>query len=492
MSCFRPVSGVLYRAWAAALLLAWVPSSGSGEEPETLEDLVARVGRTRWTANNAIELLADPRRAWEARLDLLESATSHLFITTFSWQNDDYGERFRFALAEVVRERRRTQKDFRVHCLADATAIGVFNRSFGELRNVGADVRSYNRATWGMAPIFDGRMHDKMIVADGRQAIVGGRNYSDIYYDPQRWWLDFGVLLEGAAVWDLQMIFLKSWELSTDLARAHHFGWTVEAVRRRIRSLWSTGRFPDGRSPIEPYLNDRFFPEYDSPPGETKVAVLYDNSLVWDRAPSIELLIELIRRAQSEVDLMTPFPNFEAELTQELVNAEARGVRVRLFVNDRAAAIRGGPILVAAYPTLIRLVESGVEVWAWKANPRLFSEVADNGCSPTIMPPVALHGKIARIDHELSIVHSSNFNIRSTYYNTEAGVAVLDRDLNRQVEDLFDGLVTLEDFDVSCTNGDRQVLVDRVVHLLGADEIEVMRHELGGRRRFLDGMSVLW
>ncbi len=61
---------------------------------------------TRWTENNRVELLADPRRAWEARLDLLESAESHIFISTYSWHEDDYGTRFRDALADVVRSRR--------------------------------------------------------------------------------------------------------------------------------------------------------------------------------------------------------------------------------------------------------------------------------------------------------------------------------------------------------------------------------------------------
>jgi phosphatidylserine/phosphatidylglycerophosphate/cardiolipin synthase-like enzyme len=485
-------STTLLRAAVVVLPVAGLTSPCGAAEPMSIPDVVERFGRTRWTTNNSVELLADPRRAWEARLDLLESARDHLFISTFSWHNDDFGKRFRFELAEVVREQRQSNGDFEVLCLADATAVGVFNRSFGALEKAGADVRSYHRLSWGLGPLYDGRMHDKMMVADGRQAIVGGRNLADIYFDPQRWWLDFGVLLEGAAVWDLQMIFLKSWAVSTDLARGHHFAWPVEAIERRIRSLWSTGRFPDGTSPLESYVGERYFPDYEQPPGSTHVAVLYDNSLVWDRAPTTVLLIELVRRADSEFDLMTPFPNFETELTDALVEAVRRGVRVRVIVNHRKAAIRGGPILVAAYPTLIRLVEAGAEVWAWKANPKLLADVATTDCAPTIMPPIALHGKIARMDQALTIVHSSNFNIRSTYYNTEAGVAVLDEAFNTQVRDLLDGLLTLSDFDLRCTNGDRQITVDRLVQRVGSDEVEAMRKELGGRQWFLDGMGLLW
>lgn len=464
----------------------------SSQEEESLADLVARLGKTRWTANNRIELLADPRRAWEARLDLLESAESHIFISTFSWHYDNWGKRFREALVEVRRQRSLENPDFAVFCLADAAAIGMFNRSFDELRRAGADVRSYHRSSWGMAPIYDGRMHDKIIIADGRQAIVGGRNYSDIYYDPQHWWLDFGVYVEGAAVWDLQMIFLKAWEISTDLVRAHRFVLPIETIERRIRSLWGTGRFPGGRSPLERYLNDRFFPAYESPPGDVRVAVLYDNSIVWERAPTAVLLIELVNRAKSEIDIMTPFPNFEVELADAIVRARERGVHVRLVVNDQAAALRVGPVLKSSFPTLIRLVEAGVEVWGWNDNPKLHAEVAETECAPEIVPPVGLHGKVVRIDDELTIVHSSNFNIRSTYYNTEAGVAVLDRGFNHRVKSLLDGLLTLRDFELGCSNGDRQVLVDKLVNRLNSDDVADMRRKLGHRQYFLDGMNLLW
>ncbi len=83
--------------------------------------------------------------------------------------------------------------------------------------------------------MYDGRMHDKLLISDGREAIVGGRNYSDIYFDPQHWWLDFGVLIEGAAVWDLQMNWLKSWAVAMDLSGARHFVWSPETIQRRIR-----------------------------------------------------------------------------------------------------------------------------------------------------------------------------------------------------------------------------------------------------------------
>ena len=466
--------------------------SARADEAADLSDLIVKFGKTRWTENNRVELLADPRRAWEARLDLPESAESHIFISTYSWHENEYGTRFRDALADVVRSRRELSGDFIARCLADATGVKMFSRAFNEVRTGGAVVKSWNRSSWGMAPLYDGRMHDKLLISDGRQAIVGGRNYSDIYFNPQHWWLDFGVLIEGAAVWDLQMIWLKAWSVASDLSAARHFAWSQETIQRRIRTLWATGRFPGGKSPIEEYLNERFFPEYENRPGDTQVAVLYDNSMVWDRAPTAALLVELVRVADHEIDIMTPFTNFETVLTDALIEAVSRGVRVRIITNDREAALRGGGIRLASFPTLIRLVEAGVNVFAWKANPDLLADVAETECSPSIMPPEALHGKMVRVDGELTIVHSSNFNIRSTYYNTEAGVAVLNPGFNRRMKRLLDGLLDLHNFDVRCNDGDRQVVVDQLVALLGPEDVVAMRGELGSKQRFLDGMSMLW
>jgi phosphatidylserine/phosphatidylglycerophosphate/cardiolipin synthase-like enzyme len=189
---------------------------------------------------------------------------------------------------------------------------------------------------------------------------------------------------------------------------------------------------------------------------------------------------------------MTPFPNFDAPLTDALVSALERGVAVRLFTNGREAAIRSGPFLLAGYPTLIRLIEAGAEVWSWRGNAELLQQIVAADCSPELMPPTALHGKMVLVDDELSIIHSSNFNIRSTYYNTEAGVAVLDRDLNRELTDILDELTEFHDVEMDCGNGNGSPEVPELVSLLGPEDVPEMRQELGGKQGFLDAWSVAW
>ncbi len=479
--------------WVVAFLLL-VAAGGfvfAGDE-ETIEELVTRVGRARWTYDNSVELLADPRVAWQVRVDMAREARHHILISVFSWHNDEYGRAYRKVLDGVVKERKEAGAAITVRILVDASALGQLSPSFSALERQGAKVRGFNRSSWGMTPLYDGRMHDKIMVTDGREAIVGGRNFSDDYYDPEHWWLDFGVKVRGSAVDDLQMIFLKSWEFTEFNRKAGRFLLPQEMLLDDLRIFWSTGRYPGGKSPLQRFMTTAYFPGWKKAPGSVPVAILYDNPMLRSRAASTDLVAALAERAQKRIDLMTPFPNFPSELTDALTAAAARGVRVRLFVNDRESAIRGGPFLLAGYPTLIRLIEAGAEVWAWRANKKVLAQIAEGGCELPLMPPLALHGKLVLVDDEISIVHSSNFNIRSTYYNTEAGAVVLDHAFNRELSDLLDDLVEFRDVEMSCIDGNGYLEIPALVHRLGPEDIPEMKEELGDKQPFLDAWSVAW
>ena len=65
---------VFPRVVASVLLLVAGSGIAHADDEESLQELVTRVGRARWTFDNSIKLLADPRDAWQARVDLTESA----------------------------------------------------------------------------------------------------------------------------------------------------------------------------------------------------------------------------------------------------------------------------------------------------------------------------------------------------------------------------------------------------------------------------------
>jgi phosphatidylserine/phosphatidylglycerophosphate/cardiolipin synthase-like enzyme len=108
------------------------------------------------------------------------------------------------------------------------------------------------------------------------------------------------------------------------------------------------------------------------------------------------------------------------------------------------------------------------------------------------MPSVALHGKLLRVDDVLTIVHSSNFNIRSTYYNTEAGVVVRDGAFNAEVEDLLDGLISLRDLRLDCADRIDDVTVGEVVEKVAPDDVPRLREILGNRQHWVDALGLMW
>jgi putative cardiolipin synthase len=484
--------GVISRVVAGLLLLFVGSGLADAGEEESIQELVTRVGRARWTTDNSIQLLADPRDAWEARVDLALSAHHHIFISTFSWHNDTSGKAFRDILIETLERREAEGIDLNIRVLADASALFAFSRMFASLERTGARVRGFNRSTWGLTALYDGRMHDKLFIADGRKAILSGRNFSDDYYDLDNWWFDLGLQLEGSSVDDLQMIFLKSWEFTEFNRKAGRFLLPQEMLLRELQVFWQTGRFPNGNSPIEKFVNEDYFPGRTEAPGSVPVAILYDNPFMRRRAASTDLMVELVGRANDRIDLMTPFPNFDPPLTDALISALERGVAVRLFTNGPEAAIRSGPFLLAGYPTLMSLIEAGAEVWVWRGISELLHQIEAEGCRPELMPPSALHGKMVLLDDELSIIHSSNFNIRSTYYNTEAGVAVLDRGLNQDLTQILDDLIEFHDVEMDCRNGNGSPPIPELVTLLGPEDLPKMEEELGGKQGFLDAWGVTW
>jgi phosphatidylserine/phosphatidylglycerophosphate/cardiolipin synthase-like enzyme len=398
---------------------------------------------------------------------------------------------------EVVRERRGQDPDFMALVLFDFSSVlfagDLFGRTQKELQEAGVEVRGFNPPSWGVAPLYDARLHDKVLVVDGRQMILGGRNLCDHYLDPSNSWLDCDVLVDGPAAQEAQMHFLKAWETATRMQRLGRFIKPQESVRADLRSLWETGRYRNGRSPLTRYMNTGFFPPLDGT-GPQRVAVLYDNSLVWERAPTMDLLPALVDRADTVVNLMTPFPNLTEELTTSLLAAAERRVTVRVVINDEKAMVRDGTFWLALLPTLIRLIEGGVEVWAWQGNGPVLEEADRLGRTPARLPGQCIHAKLALIDDRVAIVHSSNFNYRSAYYNTEAGVLVLDdAAFSNRMARHFEFVIESGPRTFSCTGDAGDSVVEaNLMRRLSAEDVPELRSQLGSRQKFLESMSVLW
>src|SRR5262245_53399651 len=125
--------------------------------------------------------------AFAAMLDAIEGAIASVRLETYIYTNDEVGRRFRDALTRAA------QRGVNVRVLVDAIgSLGLAAEFWSPLRDAGGEARVFNPLALKRAAI---RNHRKLLVCDGRLAIVGGFNISKDYEGDgvERGWRDLGL-----------------------------------------------------------------------------------------------------------------------------------------------------------------------------------------------------------------------------------------------------------------------------------------------------------
>ena len=139
--------------------------------------------------------------AFVAMLNAIDGALSSVRLETYIYTNDEVGRRFRDVL------RRTAQRGVNVRVLVDAIgSLGLPADFWSPLREAGGEVRVFNPLTLKRAAI---RNHRKLLVCDGRLAIVGGFNISKDYEGDgvELGWRDLGLQVEGPLAFQLATSF---------------------------------------------------------------------------------------------------------------------------------------------------------------------------------------------------------------------------------------------------------------------------------------------
>lgn len=182
--------------------------------PADLTDRVlARTTGGRAIPGNAVRLLRDGPEAFPVMLALIEEARQSVAFENYIIRADATGRRFAAALAAAAR------RGVRVHLLYDWLGSKATRpRYWRELRAAGVEVRAFNRPR--LTDLYGSlaRDHRKLVVADGRGAVVGGLCIGDEWQgDPARQvlpWRDTAVLVRGPAATSLALAFAHTWAMA--------------------------------------------------------------------------------------------------------------------------------------------------------------------------------------------------------------------------------------------------------------------------------------
>ena len=299
---------------------------------------------------NRLTLLPDGPERLEALIALIDDARETLRILYYIWEDDESGRRVRDALVAAA------ERGVAVSLLVDGFGA-VASPFFQPL--VAANARFCRFVPrWGRRYLL--RNHQKLSLADGTKAIIGGFNISNDYFGTdENAWRDLGLQIEGHGVGCLVGYFEAI------------FAWAElpDASIRRLRRTLTKSSVQEGAihwlfgGPTR-----RLSPWARSVKNDMLRATRIDLISAYF-APSLSMMRRLFRAAKNgRVRIVTP-----AKLDHQLMVGAARFL-------------------------YWRLLKRGTEIYEYQ--------------------PTKLHSKLIVID---DVVHigSANFDLRSFYLNLE-------------------------------------------------------------------------
>lgn len=218
----------------------------------------------------------------------------------------------------------------------------------------------------------DLRNHRKLLIVDGEVAFTGSQNVIDPGYEKRGnarrglQWKDFMVRFEGPVVAGIDALFITDWYAETD-----------ELLVREAAPVRKTGPGP---------LDCQVVP---SGPG-----FLGENNL--------RLFNSLVYAAQKKIILVSPYFVPDDSMLYAITTAAQSGLEVQLFVSEIGDQFFVYHAQRSYYEALLT---AGVRIFLYE--------------SPTI-----LHAKHFTIDDEVSVIGSSNMDMRSFSLDFEISVMV--------------------------------------------------------------------
>ena len=384
---------------------------------------------------SGMALLADNLDAFTVRAASARAAGRSLDLQYYIWNHDFTGNLLGY---EVLRA---ADRGVRVRLLLDdMTAHGKDSHLAALDAHPNIEVRLFNpsRSRAGvlgrasemlLRPVaMNRRMHNKAWIADGRVAVVGGRNVGDEYFDAaaQTNFLDLDAVLVGPAVGQTSVIFDDFWNSASVIPLAALSG-AEEGALVRLRAHGDAGNRSTRAADYVARL--RSSPGLPALVGGNalhwldEVGVYSDPAAKGQGEGKAQWLVHRLGRAMGlakrELRVISPYFVPGDEGTRWLVGKRAQGVDVSVLTNSLAAndvmAVHGGYA-----PYRVPLLEGGVTLYELMPHGRQDSSLfGSSGAS--------LHTKAFAVDAERGFIGSFNLDPRSVNLNTEMGILFRDR-----------------------------------------------------------------
>ena len=398
-------------------------------------------------------LLPDGFYSLDARIQLIRRAHDSLDVQYYLIQDDRTGRLLMRSLRDAA------LRGVRVRLLVDDLYTSGGDPMFlGLAAFPNVEVRLFNpfccarQSTAGkyLASLPDftrlnHRMHNKLFIADGVFAVMGGRNIADEYFTRSATnnFIDMDVFLVGPVVGELAGIFDVYWNSRQAYPAEAIIGESADRDQARrgfdhlvddgeqMRSLVLSPFDILGYGPISDDLNDgRLGLVWGTAVAfADQPAKVMATSAEMARSMSAQMnVMDRVMEAKSDVVISAPYFIPGTVGMQDFDNLRKRNIKVTILTNSLAA--NDVPLVHTGYARYrVELLRNGVDIYELSPtriqhNKRLMLPGASLG---------RLHAKTAVIDQSMVYIGSVNLDPRSESTNTELGLFARCPELAKEV-----------------------------------------------------------
>ena len=390
----RGLSPTGFKTVRVLLLSSWLAGCASTPAPLTvpsmhIDDPAFRTSLEAFAGapilgDNRVDILLNGEETFPALLDAIRSAERTITFEAYIFHEGKVADQIVGAFVE------RCKAGVRVAILLDAHgADGLPERYIQNLRDAGCILVSDFRPLrlWSLERT-NKRNHRRIMVIDGRVGFTGGYGVDDTWSGNGRTegrWRETNVRLQGPIVQSLQEAFVEHWREATSvlLGGKDYFPYPPVTVKD-VPVLAQVVR----SSPLQG--NDAMY----------------------------RVFLQAISSARTSILISTPYLLPGEQLTEALLDAVRRGVRVRVLI-----------------PSVVK--SSGVEFVTQASQREAFGALLDGGVQLHEYSPALLHTKMMIIDGTWATVGSTNLDNRSMAMNDELNVMFYDRTIAKRLEEVF-------------------------------------------------------
>lgn len=352
--------------------------------------------------------------ALDTRLAMFQEAKKSIVISTFDIREGKSTDETFAALLNAA------DRGVKVQVLVDGLYGMLHMKGKTVFQAAGShpnlEIRFYNEPNFLKPWTINGRLHDKYVAVDGSLLLMGGRNMFDYF---------IGDDIRSSIGYDREVLLYSQYNRSKEGA--------IPQVLSYFHKLWDSSNcktvFNGSSSKKEvqaeiKYLSSRYEKIKKQLPEKTdwtkktvpvKKAVFVTNPThIGNKEPYLWYTMQqLMLTAKNDVTIQTPYAVFSKDMYQGMEELTSKVPNVEMLVNSTAV---GDNFIASSDYTRNRskVLETG---------PKVYEFFGDHSC----------HGKSIAIDNDLSVIGSYNFDMRSTYLDTETMLVLEGKELNREL-----------------------------------------------------------